>query len=179
MFILQEGSRQKEDGQFLRSVRTQHQDALDIASAAGAADEGKETGEFVFEFFPNSLQSYAQVGNHLTSARQDDMMWRQDGQRPPARAGSRNEHTAGLRDQSFASRNPGVATFQIIHGITTIRKHFYQSQFFRDGVGQFTRMPTNLFPATGGSQVFYMPGGFACVGAFLKLGLQAFGIGAE
>jgi hypothetical protein len=113
-------------------MRAQHQDALDIAGTAGAADEGKKARPFVVEFFPDALQGGGQIGNHLASPRQHDVMRRQNGQRAAAGAGRRHQHAPGLRHQRLAFRQRGVAAFQVVHDVGAVGPHFRQSQFPRD-----------------------------------------------
>ena len=160
-------------------MRAKHQNTLNVAGPAGAADEREKARKFVSEFFPHTLQSGGQIRLHLISPRQHNVMRRQHRQGAPARAGRRYQHAAGLCHQGFAFRQRRVAAFQIIHGISVIGLHFCQSQFPRHGIREFPAMPADFFPTTGRREFFHVLNCLAHICARAKFRLQGFCVLAE
>ncbi len=103
-------------------MRAEDKNALDVARAAGAGDEGNHAriiaGVFLFQQFKRG----GQIGHQLFAPRDDDMMRRQHGQRPSAGAAARHQHAAGLRDERVAFGDAGVAAFKLVNVIMFVRE---------------------------------------------------------
>ena len=60
-------------------MRAEDEDALDVAGAAGAGDEGEEAGPVRGVKFADQLKRGGEIRNNLAALRDDDVVRRQHG----------------------------------------------------------------------------------------------------
>src|ERR1019366_5236894 len=85
--------------QLLWPVRAEDEDALNVARAAGAGDEGNHARKIRRVFLLQAGKRGGQVGHKLFSPRDDDVMRRQHGQRASGRAAPRHHHAPRVGDE--------------------------------------------------------------------------------
>ena len=112
--------RKEKDREFFGPMRAKDEDALDVSGAAGTGDEGEEAGPVRSVKFAGQLKGGSEIGDDLAAPGDDDVMRRQHGKgaSPGARIG--DEDAAGLRDESIAAGDRGIALFEIGGCVTGI-----------------------------------------------------------
>ncbi len=127
-------------------MRAEHEDALDIPSAARPRNKRNKTGIIGRVFLFQQGEGLWQIRQQLLASRQNNMMRREHGQRTTAGTAASHQNTPGLSHQRVAFGETSIATLQIRDFVTRVRLADRQTEFAAGEISQLTSVTTDFFP---------------------------------
>lgn len=160
-------------------MRAEDQDALDVSGPARAGDEGDEAREIFPAIVPQDGVGSGEVRHDLGARGEHDVVRRQDGERPPARAQRGDEHAAGLRDERGAFGDADVGLLQFPGGVSVIGAQRREAERGDRHVGQAAGVGGDALPVVFPREFAKARGEFGAVGQQVKLGFEVLRISGE